>query len=261
MTVSPTDAGFVLGATVGEQLRTFSGRIFRLGDHLDRLYHSLDIVGVDPGLRRIEMAEVAEDLVARNHRLVHPGDDLGMTIFITPGTYAAYTSGNEPQTPPTVGLHTAPLAFRLWADKYRTGQSLRTTSIRQVPAESWPGSLKCRSRMHYYLADREAAAAEPQARALLLDADGRVSETSTANLVVYTSREGLVAPPVSQALEGISLRQLWQLAADLGIPTTRRDLSVRRCRHGRRSAADQHPLMPPARNATQRQTHRQRPAR
>ena len=43
MAVSVTDAGFVLGATVTEQLRTFSRRIFRLEDHLDRLEHSLHI--------------------------------------------------------------------------------------------------------------------------------------------------------------------------------------------------------------------------
>ena len=44
------DAGFVLGTTVAEQLRTFGGQLFRLDQHLARLQHSLEIVGVDLGL-------------------------------------------------------------------------------------------------------------------------------------------------------------------------------------------------------------------
>ena len=42
------DAGFVQGVTVAEQLRTFGGRLFRLPQHLERLQHSLEIVGVSP---------------------------------------------------------------------------------------------------------------------------------------------------------------------------------------------------------------------
>lgn len=225
LSLSPTDAGFVLGATVAEQLRTFSGRLFRLNEHLARLAHSLEIVDVDPGLTLDEMARLAEELVAQNHRLLEPGDDLGLSIFVTPGQYAAYAAGNGPPAPPTVCLHTYPLPFRLWADKYRNGQALRTTPIEQVSARSWPAALKCRSRMHYYLADREAAAAEPGSRALLLDARGRVTEASTANVVIYTASEGLISPPGANVLEGISLAQLWRLAAGLGISNTvRREL-------------------------------------
>jgi len=45
-----TDAGFVQGVTVAEQLRTFAGGIFQLKSHLDRLSRSLQIVGVSvPG--------------------------------------------------------------------------------------------------------------------------------------------------------------------------------------------------------------------
>ena len=47
-----TDGGFVQGTTVAEQLRTFGGRLFRLEAHIGRLFHSLEIVGVDPGLTR-----------------------------------------------------------------------------------------------------------------------------------------------------------------------------------------------------------------
>ena len=43
-----SDVGFILGATVAEQLRTFAGQIFHLDDHLARLAQSLEIVGLRP---------------------------------------------------------------------------------------------------------------------------------------------------------------------------------------------------------------------
>ena len=162
--LSLTDAGFVLGATIAEQLRTFHGKIFRLDDHLARLEHSLQLLGIDPQLNRGQLTEIAREIVARNHRLLKQGDDLGLSIFVTPGQYPAYCSTPGP-TQPTVCMHTYLLPFRFWADKYRTGQYLATTTVQQVPPECWPADIKCRSRMHFYLADRQAVRSHPPDRA------------------------------------------------------------------------------------------------
>jgi branched-subunit amino acid aminotransferase/4-amino-4-deoxychorismate lyase len=224
LTLSPTDTGFVLGATVAEQLRTFGGRIFRLKDHLARLEHSLEVIGVDPGIKRTDLAIAAEDLAEHNHRLLDPGDDLGLSVFVTPGQYPAYSPPGP--AAPVLCMHTYPLPFRLWARKYQVGQVLATTSFEQVSPRCWPPELKCRSRMHYYLADREAAAAEPGARALLLDARGMVSEASTANIVVFHHPEGLIAPPHTKVLPGISVAVVAELAVRLKIPVSERDLTV-----------------------------------
>jgi branched-subunit amino acid aminotransferase/4-amino-4-deoxychorismate lyase len=222
--VSVNDAGFVQGTTVAEQLRTFGGKLFRLHEHLDRLAHSLEIVGVDPGMTRAQLARIAEELAAHNHALLTPGDDLGLSIVVTPGIYPTFASA-EPARP-TVCLHTYRLPFHLWAKKYREGQRLATTTIEQVSARCWPPSLKCRSRMHYYLADRQATTIDPQARALLLDAQGFVTEASTANVLIYRNSEGLVSPPPAKILRGISLSVATQLAGQLGIPYSERDLTV-----------------------------------
>ena len=219
------DAGFVLGAAVAEQLRTFAGEIFRLDDHLRRLEQSLRTVGIDTGMTSDRFAQLARQLVAKNHSLLAPGDDLGLSIFVTPGAYPAYSPPGPAK--PTVCMHTYPLPFRLWAEKYRKGQALVVTDVEQVPAQSWPPQLKCRSRMHCYLADRRAAAIEPGARALLLDRQGFVLEASTANILIYKAGVGLICPPAEKILHGISLAVMVELAGQLGIPTTRRDLAPR----------------------------------
>jgi branched-chain amino acid aminotransferase len=230
--LSIVDAGFVLGATVTEQLRTFGGRLFRTERHLQRLRHSLDVCGIEPGIGGDEFAAIADELVAHNHPLLAQGDDLGLSIFITPGLYSPLmgqralgplTSDIRPHSA-TVGLHTFPLAFPLWAGAYLHGISLVTTSIQQVPPRCWPAELKCRSRMHYFRADKEAAAKEPGARALLLDAEGRVSETSTANILIHEIGTGLISPPRASVLPGVSLEVVIGLARKFGIPFIEREI-------------------------------------
>src|SRR5262245_26226563 len=79
------DAGFVLGATVSEQLRTFGGKLFKLDEHLDRLQQGLAITTIDARCTVDQLAAWANELVAANHKLLDPTDDLGLSIFVTPG--------------------------------------------------------------------------------------------------------------------------------------------------------------------------------
>ena len=209
LVVSTEDLGFAQGVSVSERLRTFRGRLFRLDEHLDRLANSLRIVDVQPGLSITQIGDVADELVSRNRRLLTDGDDLGVSLCITPGIPALQT--------PTVGMRAYPLPFGQWTSYHDRGQALTETGVRQVPESCWPAALKCRSRMHYFLADRLAHTIDPGSRAVLLDQDGYVSEASTANVLFYSRREGLVSPPRDKILPGVSLSVLAELAAGLGI--------------------------------------------
>lgn len=221
--VSVVDAGFVQGTTVAEQLRTFGGELFRLDSHIRRLFRSLAIVEVDPRFTPEELAQIGIDLARGNHAQLAAGDDLGLAMFVTPGPYGAMAGGSHT---PTVCMHTFPLRFGVWAAKYRQGESLATTDIEQVSARSWPVELKCRSRMHYYLADRAARYRFPGARALMTDEDGFITEATTANIALYSRKNGLTLPPEEKVLPGISLAVLCELADDLGIGVEQRDLTA-----------------------------------
>jgi branched-subunit amino acid aminotransferase/4-amino-4-deoxychorismate lyase len=118
------------------------------------------------------------------------------------------------------------LPFHLWADKYRTGQTLVVTDVQQVPSQCWPAALKCRSRMHYFLADLKARSIEPGARAILLDGAGHVLEASTANLCLFRRDEGLISPPKEKILPGVSAGVIAELARGLEIPFFYRDITV-----------------------------------
>ena len=162
--IGAEDIGFVQGVSIAERLRTFHGQVFRLGDHLERLHNSLHVVDLDPGLTIAQIGELIRETVARNRPLFEAGDDMGISLILTPGTVA--------ERQPTVAIKVYPLPFGQWVSYYDQGQSLTETGVRQVPSSCWPTSLKCRSRMHYYLADQRAQRRDPGSRAILLDQDG-----------------------------------------------------------------------------------------
>ncbi len=217
------DAGFVLGATVTEQFRTFRGELFLPDDHGRRLAESLAVVGIGLAWPIADLLAAAARVAGHNHSLGAADDDLGLVIFATPGDLAAQHDGRTGR--PRVAIHTFPLAFTLWADAFDRGVAVRTVSVTQVPESCWPLKVKVRSRLHYHLADREAQAADPGARAILAHADGRISETSTANVAIV--KDGTVTtPPASDALGGVSLACAMRLARSLGIGWGERSLTA-----------------------------------
>jgi branched-subunit amino acid aminotransferase/4-amino-4-deoxychorismate lyase len=221
------DAGIVLGATVTEMTRTFRHQPFRLDDHLRRLFRSLRYVQIDIGLTSAELAAISHDLLAHNARLLGEGDELGLIHFVTPGEYRTYagSAGGASRQTPTVCVHTFPLPWELWADKLQHGAHVVTPSIRHVPPQCYDPKIKYRSRLHYFLADKEARNVDPAAVALLLDLDGNVTETSGSNFLIV-DQGALVAPTLRNTLPGVSRRTVIELAGKLGVPCVERDFQV-----------------------------------
>lgn len=215
------DLGFTMGVTVTERLRTFGGEVFRKTEHLARMNRSLEIIGLDGVRLTTEIDEAISGFIEKNRSAMAAGDDWAVAAFVTPGD----GSGDA-----TRCVHGMPLPFAGWADQFQDGVGVYLSDHRQTPASCWPPELKCRSRMHYYLADQQARRQEPQSRAILLDQDGFVGEASTANVLIYKSNEGVVSPRMENVLPGVSLGVVRELCEQLEIAYTERDLTIRELR-------------------------------
>ncbi|MGH7200927.1 MAG: aminotransferase class IV, partial [Planctomycetaceae bacterium] len=141
--------------------------------------------------------------------------DLGIIVFVTAGLNPTYVPPAA-VTGPTVCVHTFPLQFALWAEKCERGQHLVIPEVRQMPPRTLDPRIKTRSRMHWFLADRQARQVDPQASALALDGDGFITETSTGNFFIADAG-GLRTPPPHKSLGGISQRVVRELAEELGL--------------------------------------------
>ncbi len=218
------DAGVVQGATVTEMVRTFHQHLYRLDDHLARIERSLRYVRFDIGMTINELGHVCEELAKTNAELLGPDDELGLVIFITAGENRLYagSAGASARQTPTICVHTFPLPFDVFAKKMREGVHVVTPSTRHVPPQCCDPNMKCRSRMHYYLADQEAKLVDPDSVALLLDLDGNVTETSGANFLIVENGT-IVSPTLRNTLPGISRMTVIELAESLRIPFVERD--------------------------------------
>lgn len=217
------DLAVIQGATVSEVTRTFRHRLYRLDDHIDRLLNSLSTVGLDPGLSRDEWINLSRELAGRNLAAVAGDAELALVHFVSAGESAIY-AGHAVRTGPTVCAHTFPLDLSRFARKLREGAHVVTPGTRQVPSDCWSPLIKCRSRMHYYLADREARQIDPDALALLLDSEGHLTETSGANFLLV-EKSNLVSPYFGKTLPGISRKVVLELAGRLGLGVVERNLT------------------------------------
>lgn len=221
------DLGIVLGATVTEMTRTFRKQPFRLEDHVDRLMRSLKYTRMDTGMSKEDFLKATRQLIEHNTALIPADEELGIVHFVTPGEQPMYagSAASGARTTPTVCIHSFPLPFEFWTAKMEIGAHVVTPSIRHVPPQCYDPKMKYRSRMHYYLADKEANLVDPSAIALLLDLEGNVTETSGANFLIV-ERGTIVSPTLRNTLPGVSRATVIELAAQLGIPFVERDFQV-----------------------------------
>jgi branched-subunit amino acid aminotransferase/4-amino-4-deoxychorismate lyase len=176
------------------------------------------------------LTNLAHDLVARNASPLLPEQDLALVLLATPGPVGYYSgqAGGAGDGEPTFAMHTFVLPFARYRRLFEEGAALVVPSTRHVPAVCVDPRLKQRSRLHWWLAEREAQRIEPGAAALLLDLNGHVTETAAANFLIV--RGGVVvSPPRHSILGGISLQVVEELCGELGVPFEERTLAVHDC--------------------------------
>lgn len=197
-TLPMDDLGFTMGVTLVERLRTYRHQLPLLGPHLQRLQQGLRLLGIE-SVKLAQLHQHAHLVVQENVKRIQPADDLSVGIVVTPG---GPTQGH-----PTVLVTGQRIKWTSYREEFLNGVSLQTVKTCEVPSECIPRNVKHRSRMHYYLADREARAINPGSRALLLNLRQEVAE-STVGSVVACFGDTLVAPPTDQALNGVTLNVL-----------------------------------------------------
>jgi len=221
------DKGIVLGATVTEMTRTYGQRLFRLGDHLDRLFASMNYAAIDPPIGKTEFREVSERLVRENAARVAPGTELGLIHFVTAGKVELYAGRKltDHEKQPTVCIHTFPLSFEAYAPAMRDGYHLVTPSIRHIPPECLDPKIKYRSRLHWHLAESQSRLVDPKSTPLLLDLQGSITECAGAN-VLLVKDDAILSPTLRNILPGVSRKVVIELAAKLRIPFREQDLQL-----------------------------------
>jgi branched-chain amino acid aminotransferase len=216
--ISIFDSAVTLGDMVTESTRTFAHQPFKLDQHIDRLYKSLKVTRINPGMTPAEMLELSLRVLAVNLPKVAAQDDVWLVHNISRGQSVAGADPTIQRSRATIIIHTAPLILTDWARFYTEGCHAVTPFSRAVPPAALDPRIKNRSRLAYTLAEMEVKLVDPQAQGILLDIDGNVAENKGGNFFIVS--EGVLkTPPTRNALAGISRATVLELAAQLAIPT------------------------------------------
>ena len=218
------DRSFNRGDGCFDMTRTFDGRIFRLQEHVERLYRSLAYLGIDVGLEPKEMIAITEEVVERNEPCRAAAGDWWVAQRVSRGVDAVGDEGWA-HTGAQVIVDCTPLPLQARARQFRDGIDVVVPSVRRIP----PAMLSPRAKTHNYLnlilADREVKARAPEAWSVLLDANGNLCEGIGSNIFVVRG-ERLYTPREQYVLPGVSRQTAIELARQLGIPCEERDLDV-----------------------------------
>jgi len=220
------DRGVKYGDAVFDTTRTFGHRIFKLREHLERLYRSLRYVRIDPGLSLDEMAAITEDVVTRNLPLIGPDEDYWVSQRITRGIIDPNERSAWPDyVGPTVIVECLPLPLTTRAKLYRDGIDVVVPATRRTSPSMQSPRAKTHNYLNLILADLEVQAQNPEAFAVLLDENGNLCEGRGSNIFLVSDRV-LVTPRERYVLPGISRETVIELAVAEGIPVEEKDFDL-----------------------------------
>ena len=220
--LSPFDRGFLWGDGVYEITPCFNRRLYRLKDHLDRLYRSLRYIRIDLGMSQEEVEKLTLDLQAMN--LPHLAEESVYRVghWVTRGmdtpSMAARAAG-----PPTLFIFWRPVAMEAIERSLAEGVTLAIVPTRRVPPQCLETRAKVTSRLNQILAELEADAVN--SLSLMLDINGNVAENSIANFFMV-KRGVLWTPPAQNILEGITRGVVFELSSRLRLPLEERHFSL-----------------------------------
>ena len=221
--VSVFDHGLLYGDGVFEGIRSYNGRVFKLDEHLERLYDSAKSIMLQIPIPIETMKETVLETLRRNHL-----SEAYIRLVITRGVGDL---GLDPDKCPKPSVIIIADKIALYPQKfYEEGLEIVTASVRK----NYPEAINPRIKSLNYLNNILAKIEGKQSGAvevLMLNADGYVAECSGDN-IFWIKNKVLVTPPVHMGiLEGVTRNSVIDLARDAGMRVeervfTRHDLYI-----------------------------------
>ena len=216
--ISVFDRGFLYGDGLFETMRAYRGEVFRLGDHLDRLFRSAKEIELSFSYTRKELENIIKRILKINN-LSEAYIRLTLSRGVSePGLISKSKSS---ATLVIMGRKFKPLSH----SEYRRGWRATIVKTRQNQASPL-SRLKSLNFLNNILARREAKAKRVD-EGILLNTLGDVTEASTGNIFLV-KRGILITPPEeSGLLPGITRGVILELATSLGLKAYQRKISLK----------------------------------
>ncbi|HJJ47095.1 MAG TPA: branched-chain-amino-acid transaminase [Methanocorpusculum sp.] len=206
--VSIFDHGFLYGDGVFEGIRAYNGRIFRLREHINRMFDSAKAIDLNPGITKEQMSEIIKETLRKNNL-----QDAYIRPIISRGKGPM---GLDPTKcpKPTIICAAAPTEG-MYGNLYDTGITAVTVCLRRNAPDTLPPNIKSMNYLNNILGKIEANYKGGD-EAIFLDRSGKLSEGSGDN--IYIVKNGVImTPPTINNLKGVTRLVILELAEKLSI--------------------------------------------
>ncbi len=215
--VSVFDHGFLYGDGVFEGIRAYDGRVFRLREHVKRLYDSAKAIMLCIPMTQEEMAGIILETLRKNNLR-----DAYIRPIVTRG------KGDLGLDPNKCNLATVICIAMEWGamygDLYEKGLTAITVAVRRNPPDSLPPNTKSLNYLNNIMAKIEANVKGGN-EAIILDSTGKLSEGSGDNIFVV--KDGKIFTPFTlNNLKGITREAVFDLARTRSYEIYERDMGL-----------------------------------
>jgi len=215
--VSIYDHGFLYGDGVYEAIRCYNGIVFKLREHLDRLYESAKSIKLTVPLDKQELIRVVVDVLKKNQL-----KNGYVRIVLSRGVGRM---GVDPRNCPKATIVVmAETREPLFGESVK-GISAIISSLRRTPSWALDPRIKTLNYLNNILAKMEATEAGVE-EAIMLNEQGYVAETSTENIFIV--KNGIVSTPHPSlgVLKGITRDVIIRAVKELNYPLEERSITV-----------------------------------
>ena len=216
--VSVFDHGLLYGDGVFEGMRAYAGKIFKLGEHLERLYNSAKAIALEVPMSRDELAAATEKTMQANQLR-----DAYIRLLVTRGVGDL---GLDPRKCPKPCVIIITASIELYPeDLYENGLEIITGSTRRMNPAALNPRIKSCNYLNNILAKIEGIRAGVM-EVLMLNDQGCIAECTGDNVFRVAGQLIETPPPDAGILEGVTRNAVMELAREAGLAVRERDLTL-----------------------------------
>lgn len=217
-TISVWDHGFLYGDGVFEGIRAYDGVVFKLAEHIDRLYDSAHYIRLKIPMTKMQMSEAVLQTLRQNKL-----SNAYIRLVVTRGRGDL---GLNPMNcaNPSVIIMAEPARGGKDSVSKLAGTSAIISSVRRDPVDATSHEVKSLNYLNSILAKWEAIDAGV-GEAIMLDTQGFVSEAPAENIFIVS--KGQIATPSTDSaiLRGVTRQRIIQIAEELGYLASERRIT------------------------------------
>src|SRR5438093_778887 len=215
--VSVFDHGLLYGDGIFEGIRFYNGRVFRLEEHLTRLWDSARSICLEIPMTMRDMTEAVLETIRQNHLR-----DGYIRLLVTRGIGNLGLNPMQCKCPSVIIIAATIALYR--QDVYRKGLAIVTCATRRSNPAALNPAVKSLNYLNNVMARIEANLAGAD-EALMLNDAGNVAECTADNVFIVKHGQIFTPPVASVALRGITRSVVFEIAAELGVKARDTDIT------------------------------------